>query len=383
MHIAMIGQKGAPGALGGGIERHVGEISARLRALGIAVVTYRRAWYPDDAASIPILSLRTKHLDTITHTFFATLHALWFARADVIHYHGVGPSLLAWLPRLLSPKTTVITTFHCIDRTHEKWGRLARTILALGERIAVTAAHQTIVVSKTLRDYVQTHYGRTSAYIPNGATIPTSDLRQSAPLPHGLAKQSYLLSVTRLIPHKGTEALIRAFTALPQEARHGKKLVIVGDGYYTKKYVKKIHELAQRDADILFLGARENTDLKILFTNAYAFVHVSKNEGMPIAVLEAFAAGLPTLLSDIPEHRELLDDTAYLVRLRDPRALEQSLGRLIEENAEARKHAGEKNRERVARLHDWDAITRQTIAVYRAAHPANTTISAAPSKSTS
>src|SRR3989338_4505954 len=100
MHIAMIGQKGIP-ARWGGVERHVEELSRRLSDRGIFVTVYARSWYtekkepPARAATLRIVhlpSIETKHLDTITHTFLATVHALR-SSATVIHYHGVGPSL--------------------------------------------------------------------------------------------------------------------------------------------------------------------------------------------------------------------------------------------------------------------------------------------------
>ncbi len=379
----MIGQKGMMSPNGGGIERHVTEISTRLAELGHTVTVYRRSWYPKDAISISLPSIPTKHLDTITHTFLATIHTLWRIRPEIIHYHGVGPALISWLPRLFSPRTKIITTFHCIDRAHEKWGVLARAFLMLGEWMAVIFAHETIVVSKTLETYVHTRYRQTPTYIPNGATLLTHTSTNA--LHHiGLESQSYILSVTRLIPHKGTLELISAWLALSTEARREKKLVIAGNGYHTDAYVHTLKKLAENDPDILFTGAQSGDTLRALYTHAYAFVHPSRSEGMPIAVLEAMGAGLPVLISDIPEHRELGSDPTHLVPLYHSNALLLALSRLIQENPARLKESGENNRLRAAAAYNWEHIVRDIALLYtKQVHSVNTRMSSFPSKSTS
>jgi len=142
MRIAMIGQKGIP-AIYGGIERHVEELSLELAKQGHTVLVYARKWYtPKNIKNyhginiIHTPTLRTKHFDAIAHTFFSTIHAM-FQKPDVIHYHGVGPSLLSWIPRVFSPKTKVVATVHCLDRYHQKWGLFARIMLRFGELVRV------------------------------------------------------------------------------------------------------------------------------------------------------------------------------------------------------------------------------------------------------
>ena len=160
---AMIGQKGIP-AIYGGIERHVEELATELAKNGHDILVYARKWYsPKNITKINGIkiiytpSLRTKHLDAITHTLTSTIHAL-FQKPDIIHYHGVGPSLLSFIPRIFLPSAKVITTSHCLDRYHQKWNWLARLMLRLGEWTAIKFAHQTIVVSKTLQSYYLNEY---------------------------------------------------------------------------------------------------------------------------------------------------------------------------------------------------------------------------------
>src|SRR5260221_7652987 len=149
MRIAMIGCKGIPAssAFGGGIETHVEELSTRLAERGHRVTVYvrpyanaekKKSWKGVRLVTLP--TIREKSLDAITHTLISTIHVL-FQRVDIIHYHGVGPSTLAWIPRIFKPSARVVVTFHSRDRFHEKWGAFARAYLAYGEWTAVTFPH--------------------------------------------------------------------------------------------------------------------------------------------------------------------------------------------------------------------------------------------------
>src|SRR5512133_2786655 len=141
MRIAMIGCKGIPTSMarGGGIERHVEELAPRRAAMGHDVTVYVRtyanprkmgSWKGCHLVTHP--SIRTKHLDAITHTFLATIHAL-SQKYDVIHYHGVGPSTVAWIARVFSPKSKIVVTFHAQDKFRDKWNLFAKLYLAYGE----------------------------------------------------------------------------------------------------------------------------------------------------------------------------------------------------------------------------------------------------------
>ena len=156
MKIAMIGQKGMP-ATYGGVEKHVHDLAVCLIKAGHQVTVYSRRWYTRDVLDIVdgvkvthLPTLHTKHFDTIIHTFISTLHAL-FQDYDVIHYHGVGPALLAWIPRLFSPKIKVVITFHSIDRYHQKWGAIARFFLRLGEWSACLHAGDLLWAAESVR----------------------------------------------------------------------------------------------------------------------------------------------------------------------------------------------------------------------------------------
>lgn len=364
MRIAFIGQKGVP-AKQGGIEKHVEELSARLAKGGFDVSVYSRPHYAGNRKSsfngvniISLPSLNTKHLDAITHTLLASIHAS-FGNYDVIHYHGVGPSLLSWIPRLLSPRAKVVATFHCNDRLHQKWGMVAKLALTVGEWATCAFPHQTITVSRTLQAYCLKHFGRQAAYIPNSTAIrkykATGILKKL-----GIEKGGYILSVSRLVQHKGIHTLIQAYN---ETATH-KKLVIVGDGANTGKYVAKLKELAAGNPKIIFAGKLTGDDLATVFANAAVFVQPSEAEGMSIALLEAMGYGLPMVISDIAENIEPAGGCALEFRNRNRFDLALKLAFALSHRKHMAKLA-KAARIRVLKEYDWREIAKQTGALYR------------------
>jgi glycosyltransferase involved in cell wall biosynthesis len=374
MNIAMIGQKGLP-AIHGGVERHVEELSTRLVRYGHNVTVYARRWYTKSTdqnyAGIKIKhlpSINTKNLDTITHTLLATIHAI-INRADVIHYHGVGPSLWSWIPRLISPRTIIVTTFHCIDRKHEKWGRIGRIALTLGEWTSCRFAHRTIAVSRTIEQYARDLYDTKTAYIPNGANTLNLNPKTTTGIldRYQLRPKEYIILVARFIPHKGIHTAIHAFNNVCAEAPEvirNRKLVIVGDGHHTDSYVKMLRTMAKKNPNIIFTGFQHGENLTTLMANAAALIHPSFNEGLPLTVLEAMGLGLPVLLSDIPEHHDLVADKRAFFRHGSVSSLKGQLKTLLNMASDERRMIGQTNRESIFKHYTWDASMDTILMVY-------------------
>lgn len=372
MKIAMIGQKGIP-AIFGGVERHVHELSVRLVKRGHEVTVYSRPWYSPEPVDYfdgvkikKIKSIRTKHLDTITHVLLATLHATR-QNYDVIHYHGVGPALLSWLPRILSPKTKVVSTFHSIDRKHDKWGFFAKLILIAGEWATCKFAHETIVVSRTIEQYVRDVYNTEAVYIPNGVPIYSKTAKSDVLKQWDLKSKSYILILTRLIPHKGVHYAIAAYKKLLRlnpELIGDKKLVIVGDGYYTDEYVAYLKSIALGDQRIVFTRFQTGENLHQLFSHATLMIHPSNNEGLPINVLEAMSYGLPVLVSDITEHRELVPQLDYNFAHGNTENLMKQLGKLLKKSTATLSKQGQKNKQLIAESFEWEGVVNETEILY-------------------
>ena len=369
----MIGQKGLPAKFGG-VERHVHDLSTILVERGFQVSAYSRPWYAkkskpsqiDGVDLVYLPSLHSKHLDTISHTFLATLHAIK-SNVDVIHYHGVGPSLWSFIPKIFSPRTKVIATFHSIDRKHEKWGLFAKLVLLLGEWATCKIPDQTISVSNTIKQYVRDVYDCEAIYIPNAVpnykrTKDTSYIKK-----WDLTTNSYVVMISRLIPHKGAHYLVEAYNSLTKtnpKLAEKNKLVIVGGGHYTDNYVEKLRKMAKKNPNIIFTGFQTDSELRQLYSHAKLFVHPSDKEGMPISVLEAMSYGLPTLLSDIPEHIEFVKNSEYLFSHGQSKSLKDQLVKLLQKkNIELKEH-GKTNKQLIESEYQWDNIIDKTIDVY-------------------
>lgn len=370
MRIAMIGQKGIPAQFGG-IERHVDELSRELVRRGHEVTVYVRPWYTPEAMTeyegvklIFIRSWHTKNFDAITHTFLSLMHVVT-TKPDVIHIHGVGPALLAWIPRLFAPRSKTVVTFHCVDRHQRKWSWFAQTMLHLGEWAACAFPHTTVVISHVLKEYCQNVYGYKTDYITNGVT-PSVVPPGRALAKWDLEKEKYFLMLSRLIPHKGAHYLVKAWRSLRTfhpESIAGFKLVIAGGSHFTDEYVEELYALAEKDPTIIFTDWVRGGEVAELVSSCKLFIHPSDVEGLPIGVLEAMAVGRPVLVSDIPEHREVLPDERFWFNHGDPEDLAESL-RILLKSPALLSEAAIFNQERTAKEYNWKTIAAELETLY-------------------
>lgn len=369
MKIALIGQKGIP-AKSGGVEKHVEKLAEHLVALGHEVSVYTRPHYTDKALRewqgvrlVSLPSIRTKHLDAITHTFVATVHAL-FQDYDVIHYQSIGPSTLAFIPRILKRSTLVVATFHSRDYFHKKWGSFAKWFLHMAEAMICTVPEKTIGISHGIVDYASERYGTDILYIPNGAEgePATTTGFLSA---FGLKEKRYILTVSRLVAHKGIHYLIKAFQDLEDTGKlpNNYKLVIVGTHAETPEYEAYLKTMSTGRDNILFLGEQTGTALAELFSHAAMFVQPSEEEGLSIALLESMSYGLPIVASDIPGNEEALGGAGVYFKTKSVDSLKSELAALIN-RPEEMETFGKLARGRAQNVYGWESIARQTVEAY-------------------
>ncbi|MBD3335388.1 MAG: glycosyltransferase, partial [Candidatus Eisenbacteria bacterium] len=360
LRIAMVGQKGIP-ATYGGIERHVEEIGTRLVERGHEVTVFSRMHYTKHSGiyrgvrNLRYPSLNTKHLDTISACSLATMRSI-LGRFDVVHFHALGPSVFAWLPRLRRAKTVV--TVHGLDWQRGKWGKLAQFFLRKCELAAVRFPNRTIVVSKTLRTYFKDRYGIDTVFIPNG-TNPGPRLPPNKIKRYGLDKNPYILFVGRLVPEKGCHYLIEAYRRLNTDL----KLVMAGGSSFSDGYVESLERLRAGDDKIRMLGYVYGDVLDELWTNAYFVALPSILEGQAIALIEALSYGKCVLLSDIPENLEVVEDNAVTFRSRDVDDLQQKMKMLLENPQRVKEVADRCSRLAVEQF-SWPKIVEATEEVY-------------------
>jgi glycosyltransferase involved in cell wall biosynthesis len=348
--VAFIGGRGVVSRYSG-IESYYEEVGKELAARGHEVTVYCRTYFTPamesfkDMRLLRLPTIRTKHLDTFVHTLLSTLHAM-FRRYDIVHYHTLGPALFSWMPRLCGIKT--IVTVQGLDWRRRKWGSIASAVLRLGEMAAVKCPNVTMVVSRTLQNYFQKRYRKTTILIPNGTRLRS---RHSAGYLDTVALRSddYVLFLGRFSPEKNCDLLIRAYERIDTTS----KLVLAGGSSYSDAYIDELRSHASEK--VRFLSWVSGDALEELLTNAMVFVLPSDLEGLSLALLDAMGAGLCVLASDIPENREVVEGAGYMFKAGDEAALAEMLRFLIG-NADVRHQAGQAARARIEQGYLWPRI---------------------------
>jgi glycosyltransferase involved in cell wall biosynthesis len=247
-------------------------------------------------ANVKLISLwspKRSSLETLVHSIIGVGYAA-VTRPDLLHLHGIGPSLVAPLARGAGLK--VVSTHHGEDYDRDKWGPFAKMTLRLGEVLAMRFSNTVIAIAPGLADRLRAKYRRDIAYIPNPIPRLAPALDDNVLSAHGLSPKSYFLHVGRVVPEKRQLELIEAYRTL---ANTDWPLVLVGAADHESPYSQSVLALAKTVPNVLFLGTQHGGALSTLFAQAGGFILPSSHEGLPIVLLEAMHFGRPVALSDI------------------------------------------------------------------------------------
>ncbi|MCU7494826.1 MAG: glycosyltransferase family 4 protein [Ignavibacteria bacterium] len=365
MKIVVLGTRGFPDVQGG-IEKHCEELFTRIVALGHDVTVITRTPYipknnrKNSYKGVKFLHLwcpRKKSFEAIIHSFLGVIVAR-FKSPDVLHIHGVGPSLLVPFAKLLGLK--VVMTHHGPDYERQKWGKLAKYILRKGESFGVRFADKVIVISNIIRNSVEKLYSvKNTAVLYNGITTPSIITPDGTLSRYNLKQYKYIFTACRFVPEKGLHDLINAYAEIPNPDF---KLVIAGDADHESDYSRSLKQLA-KEKGVILTGYTFGKELGELFSNAGLFVLPSYYEGLPIALLEAMSYNIPVLISDIPQHKEVNLDNKRYFRLGDIEDLKAKIVQLISEGI-SEKEKSEFNH-LIREKYNWDTIALDTIKLYK------------------
>lgn len=160
--------------------------------------------------------------------------------------------------------------------------------------------------------------------------------------------QIVFITVGELIDRKNHDVLLEA---MKQWNYEDAVLLIAGSGANAKRLQTRIKSEGLSDS-VKLLGYR--TDVKELFKAADCFVLPSLQEGLPGALMEAMAAGLPCIASNIRGNRDALDDSDFLFSPKDSNGLVVLMNKML--NAETRIMEAERNKEKVKKFDISEAI---------------------------
>lgn len=368
--VAMIGQKHVL-SREGGIEIVVRNLSERLVKHGFTVTCFDRSGghvsgkkfaieqnNPFSKVRIrQIPCIHAKGLSALTSSFIGTI-MIAFGNYDLVHLHGEGICSFISFFKLFGKKT--IVTVHGLDYRRAKWGKIGRFVIHHAEKSAVKHADRIIVLNSSTKQYFMDTYGKETVCIPNGID-PFRIIDDKAVFDrYGLKKNSYILFLSRLVPEKNPDLLIRAF----KKVKADKKLVIAGGSSDSDAYVKSLHGIAENSGNVIFTGFVEGEMLASLFSNAYLYVLPSELEGMPISLLEAMSYGNCCLVSDIEECSSVVEDHGVTFRCNDENDLRNQLQKLLDHPEtvdEYRRNAAAY----IQKKYSWEKMTEETIKVYQ------------------
>jgi phosphatidylinositol alpha-mannosyltransferase len=256
---------------------------------------------------------------------------------------------------VLASSGPVVATFHAFHRRARLLELASPALRPVDRRIGVR-----IAVSRAAAGFATRVSSGRVEVIPNGLDVER--FANPAATAAGLLSGRRLLWASRLDPQKGFPIALRAFARLKREFPD-LSLVVAGDG----RDRGAVHMLRPDDAArVVMLGAVPNVDLPPYHAAADVFIApATGHESFGYILVEAMAAGVPVVASDIPGYREVVRDgvNGLLVPPNDPDALASSIRRILLEPGLAARLA-DAGRTR-AQEFSWERVVPRIEEVYR------------------
>ncbi|HLI56449.1 MAG TPA: MSMEG_0565 family glycosyltransferase [Actinomycetota bacterium] len=289
---------------------------------------------------------------------------------DVVHSQDCIASRAATSLRAADPLVTLVRTVHHIDD-------FTTPALVDCQHRSVLEPDHVLVVSEHWRRLLADSYGVEATVVTNGVAV-----ERFAANGHGDAERQGLrhrvgaggrflfLTVGGIEPRKGSLELMEAMGALRASLDPPPMLAVVGGHSFQDHRAYREAALAraaevglEEGRDLVILGTVPDAELPGWYRAADAFAFPSAKEGFGLVLLEAMAAGLPVVASDIPVFREFLGDgSALLTRAGDSADLAGGMRRLVTDPLLRRRLAA--GGPAVAARFSWEKTARQHLALY-------------------
>lgn len=317
----------------GGLERVVTDLAIEQQAYGHRVCVFsisETAGFRDELerAGITVVS-GGKHgtFDIrVLHLLRSTARRM---RADIVHTHNFVPSYYAALAMLGLRHVSLVNTCHNMG------SRLHAARLRTLYRLSITRTRRIAMVSRQVSDRLldlrmappaRTEVVLNGIPVARHATPPGT--RRSARAALGLADDALVIGcVGRLVPLKNHRLLLEQVPAL-QQAFPRLQVVLVGEGPLSQELHALAGSLGIADR-LLLAGARDDVDALLPAFDVFALP--SLTEGLSIALLEACAAALAIVASDVGGNPEVITSgvTGRLVAPTDGAGLRAALADLL------------------------------------------------------
>ena len=287
---------------------------------------------------------------------------------QIIHSHGKGAGMYTRPLKVWNPHIKVVHTFHGIYV--EAYNLLFRRIYCTIEHILKYWTDVFVCVSESERQESL----RLKFVIPSKVRVICNgvdprvfqNVKADRALyldEWGISKDAFVVGcVARLEKMKGHLCLIRAFKKV-QDKYPQSRLLLVGDGPDRAIVEQEVKNLGL-DNQVIFTGFRH--DIPQVLDVCDVFVSASLKEGMPYTLIEAQAAGVPVVATNVIGNRDVVLDqeTGLLVQAEDSEEMAKGIIRMIEEREYALELA-KKGQKRVEEFFTIDHVTEQLFDIYK------------------
>lgn len=355
MRIAMVGTRGVP-ARYGGFETAIEEVGSRLAARGHEITVYCRR--PTDGADAPdehlgmrlvhLPALRTKTLETLTHSALSALHASVQRRAHdaVFVFNGANSP---WIPFFHARRMPVAVHVDGLEWRRAKWGGGGRRYYRVAETLSVRWADALIADADGIAAYYREEFGASTEGISYGAPV-LRDLGDDKLEALDLVPGGFHLVVARFEPENHVDLIVRGVRASGAQL----PVVVVGSSPYADDYVRGIREVADSDRRIRLIGSVWDQDLlNQLYANCASYLHGHSIGGTNPSLLRAMGAGAPVIALDVRFNREVLGPAGMFFS--DELSLAGALA-TIERHADLSRRLGVCLQQRAEEHYRWDDV---------------------------
>ncbi len=303
-----------------------------------------------------------REMETLT-----SLNALVKAlRPDIVHAFTLKPALYAALVSRWQRQPTVMSvtgvgSFFLGQGLREK---VIRSGLTMALRLSLGGRRQiAIVQNPDDQELVTTRFGVSAS---RTRLIPGSgvDLARFAPPTSPAPPPVQIALAARMLADKGVREFVEAARTLTGEGLNA-RFVLAGGLDPANRTAIAESELRAWESEGCVTWLGPVPDMADLYRSSHIACLPSYREGLPKALLEASACGLPCVTTDVPGCRDAIiaNETGLLAPLRDAPALADALRRLIT-NAAMREQMGIAGRAFVAQRHSNEAVTAAVLETY-------------------
>ncbi|MFC0338418.1 Glycosyltransferase involved in cell wall bisynthesis [Kushneria avicenniae] len=279
---------------------------------------------------------------------------------DVVHSHGIRPDFLGVFASFFNKKSVFISTLHNYvkDELLNIYGQKAATLVTPlwmnawrrmdGLAVLTQDAYNYYYSSLPVEKLHVVHNGIRGLATTHGLSSDDLDRIEI------FSRQYHVLGTNaHLIKRKGISQVVSALSGLPECA-----LVVIGDGPYKKDLMDQAEEAGVADR-CWFAGYRDNVSAFLPYYDIYMMPSIS--EGFGLALLEAMAAGLPCVCSDIGVFREILQkDEAAFFTVGDQASLQSAITHALDQ----RHQLSTRSRNRYLAQFTGEAMSQNYKALY-------------------